>query len=287
VVRGETVVNALWRVRRPDGTEIVAQGSAAPVVGDNGARLGAVVTMRDVTAEHELDRQKDEFVAAASHDLRTPLTAIKGWAQLLRQRADADPARAGDLRALGAIETQANVIDRLIDELLAASRLRVGEAIALDLTAFDLVDFAGRLVAQAQALAVGHRVRLLAPDPVPGRWDESKLEQIVGNLIANAIKYSPDGGEIEVSVTRDGDEARLVVRDQGLGIPATALPRLFDRYYRVERAGSAGAIHGLGLGLFSAQRLTTRHGGRIEVASDHGYGSAFTLILPLVTSDEP
>ena len=287
VQRGETVVNALWRIRRPDGTEIVAQGSASPVVGDNGERLGAVVTMRDVTAEFELDRQKDDFVAAASHDLKTPLTAIKGWAQLLHQRADRDPTRDGDRRALRAIETQANVLDRLIEELLAASHLRGNEPIALALTAFDLVDFAERLVAQTRALAAGHRVRLIAPDPVPGRWDEAKLEQIVGNLIANAIKYSPDGGEIEVGVTLATDEARLTVRDQGLGIPATALPRVFDRYFRVERTGPAGAIHGLGLGLFSAQRLATRHGGRIEVASDHGRGSAFTLILPLVTSDEP
>ena len=117
---------------------------------------------------------------------------------------------------------------------------------------------------------------------VRGRWDESRLEQIAANLLGNAIKYSPAGGPIVVVVERGGDQAWLAVRDEGIGVPAAELDRIFEQFYRAENAiGDPETLRGLGLGLFSARRRASLHGGRIEVESELGRGSTFTLVLPI------
>lgn len=280
-LHGETVIDAEWRIRRPDGAEVIAQGSAAPVIAEDGTRLGAVLTLRDITVQRELERSRADFIATASHDLKTPLTSIKGWAQLLLQRAGDDPARGRDAAALTAIVAQANTMQRLIDQLLDASRLQLGQEEPLRPRWVNLVGLARRLVAEHQALTERHELRLTASaERIVGVWDADRVEQIVANLLSNAVKYSPHGGLIAVTVDSDGRDARVAVRDHGLGIPAADLPRIFDRSYRVARHAAAGIL-GTGLGLFSALRLARRMGGRIEVASDEGVGSTFTLVLPL------
>ncbi len=288
VLRGETVVDAEWRIRRPDGSEVVAQGSATPVVAEDGRRLGAVLTVRDVTAEREFQRQKDEFFITASHDLKTPLTSIKGWAQLLRARAERDGARVRDLPALSATEAQAGGMQRLVEQLLDASRLRIGQRLELEPTEFDLTTLARRLVGHYQAMTDRHELRVMTSDSgtVRGHWDEGRIEQVVANLLSNAIKYSPGGGRIEVTVARVEDEARLRVWDEGIGIPAAEQARVFEQFYRAENAAGAdgGAGRGFGIGLFSAQQIAARHRGRIEAESVEGEGSTFTLVLPLEAS---
>ncbi len=131
-----------------------------------------------------------------------------------------------------------------------------------------------------------HRLRIhgVGPGVVVGYWDAGRLEQILGNLISNAIKYSPSGGRVDILVERDDGNARVSVRDQGIGIPREALPHIFEPFYRAPNAPGAETtprIGGLGLGLYIAQRLAQLHGGRIEVESEEGQGSTFTLVLPL------
>ncbi len=285
VRRGETTVGAEWRIRRPDGTEVIAEGSAAPVAAEDGTPLGAVLTLRDVTAQRAFERQKDDFVLTASHDLKTPLTTIKGWAQLLQHRIERDPSRMKDAHAVTAIREQAEAMQHLIEQLLAAARLQLGQEPRVHRRLGDLHVLAVRLVEQHQPLTDHHTLRVVGSGSgeVVGWWDPDLVIQIVGNLLGNAIKYSPGGGLIEIIVGRNNDQARLAVRDEGIGIPRAALARVFERSYRVGTAADARgvAIEGLGLGLFSAQGLATRLGGRIEVESEEGRGSTFTLILPL------
>jgi signal transduction histidine kinase/transcriptional regulator with GAF, ATPase, and Fis domain len=283
---GETVVDAAWLLCRPDGTDLIVEGSAAPLRGEDGTLLGAVQTLQDVTARRAFEREKDAFVTSVTHDLKTPLTSVKGWAQLLKTRAQRDADRTRDLAALGAIVEQAETMQRLLDRLLETARAGTGPGARLRPRSVDLVELADRLVALHQGMTDRHRLSVDgdALAKVVGCFDPDAIGQIIGNLLGNAIKYSPAGGSIRVTVARDGDEARVTVRDRGIGIPAEALPSVFGQYFRAANAVQVTEgmpVEGQGLGLFSAQNLAVRHGGRIEAESVLGEGSAFTLILPL------
>ena len=290
--RGETVVNAGWRLHQPDGSDLIVEGSAAPVLAEDGALLGAVQTLQDVTERRAFEQEKDTFVATVSHDLKTPLTSVKGWAQLLRTRASRDPERARDMVALNAIVEQAEEMGRLLDGLLETWRATAsGRAPKLQRRRVDLVELTHWLVAIQQGMTERHRLRVegAGAGKVVGCVDTDAIRQILGNLLSNAIKYSPAGGPVVVTVSGDGGEARIAVEDRGIGIPPGALPRVFTQYFRAENAlqAAAGApTDGQGLGLFSAQNLAARHGGRIEATSVEGEGSTFTLILPLAECEE-
>ncbi len=240
---------------------------------------------------HEAVRVRDEFLATVSHDLNNPLTIIKGRADLLRRRARRDSTRQDELPDLDAIDRQVDTMRRLLGQLLDASRLEMGQELELRLREVDLAALARRLGEQYRATTNRHEIRIQVrtAEPVVGRWDPDRLEQIVGNLLSNAIKYSPRGGAIEVVVDREADLARLAVRDEGVGIPAEALSRLFQPFYRANATSSvpgAAKIRGLGLGLFSSYRLAMQHGGRIIVQSRVDQGSTFTLELPLAPRRE-
>jgi PAS domain S-box-containing protein len=279
VVRGETVVGALWRVRRPDGTESVLQGSAAPVLAEDGSRLGAVLTMHDVTVERELERQRDAFLATLTHDLKSPVTVIQGYAQLLRSqlaRADAAPML---LEATGHIHASARRIDGMLDELVDLAQLRLGRLLALDRRPTDLVALATAAAAQHQAATERHRVELrCAAHALVGLWDQRRLARVLDNLVGNALKYSPAGGLVEVEVRREGDTAVLSVRDPGIGIPADELPRVLEPF---GRATNATGFAGMGIGLASVRHLVAQHGGDVVIDSEEGVGTTVAVRLPL------
>jgi signal transduction histidine kinase len=206
-----------------------------------------------------------------THELRTPVAGIKGNAQLMQRRGQYSE------RAVEAIVAQADRLGRLIEDLLLASQIEA-DRLLLRRADRDLVGEARDAVAQLGE--VGSVVRVEAPDaPLIVSIDRQRLGQVWANLLTNAIKYSPDGGEILVRVDRQANEARVTVIDHGVGIPPEAVPRLFDRFYRVAKA--ADEAPGLGLGLYLSTRLVQAHGGRIEVRSTPGQGSAFTVVLPL------
>jgi PAS domain S-box-containing protein len=287
---GETVIDAEWRIRRADGAEIIAQGSASPVVSDRGRRVGAVLTVRDVTTQRTIEREKDEFLAAASHDLKGPLTVIKGSAELLERRVQTSQwtgaawLEAGLSRIVGASNTTVD----LINEFLDIGRLRLGRPLELQCAPTDLVSLARQIIADYQVSTERHTIQLRAStSSLVGTWDQARLLRVLGNLLSNAVKFSPAGGEISVEIEHQArnehEWAVIKVRDFGVGIPASEIGRVFQRYHR---AGNVvGRIKGSGIGLASAKFIVEQHGGTIHAESAEGVGTTMTVRLP-VTSDE-
>lgn len=239
------------------------------------------------TAERALEL-RGELIVEITHDLRNPLTAIKGYAQLMRHQlrgiGDAGPQRL--LRSIETIEGTAARMARMIDQLLETSYAELGPALPLDPRPTDLVALAQRMVAEYPRPTSRHHLAFEAEVPeLIGWWDSTYLERVIDNLLGNAVKYSPDGGEIRMTIESvpgsDGD-AVLTVADQGVGIPAVDLPRIFDR---CRRGGNAAAhADGLGVGLTAARRIVEQHGGTIGATSQEGRGATFTVRLPVNVS---
>jgi signal transduction histidine kinase len=276
------VAGAEWRLRRPDGAEVIVQGSAAPVLADDGARLGAVLTLHDVTARRDLERQKDEFVAHISHDLRTPITAIK--ASIGAVLAHAPPTTPPPLRELFVnVDEAADRMTRLVNDLLELTRLQAGR-VQLRRAWIDLRLVAERAARLVEPLARTRRQRLtltLPAEPVMACVDAERLERVLLNLLTNAHQYGRDGGAIELGLSRGANGPVLAVVDDGPGIPAANQGRIFERFYRGEAPGGP-RTPGSGLGLAIASALVELHGGRLRVESRPGAGATFWVALPEV-----
>jgi signal transduction histidine kinase len=233
------------------------------------------------TAERAV-AQRDEVLAAVSHDLRTPLTAIRGQAALQRQSLLTDlPDSERLLGALGKIESAAERMDRWIDDLVDVTRLQEGQALPLKRVAMDVVEIARQAI-DDQLVSGSHAIRLAPESRLPLiLCDPWRLRRVVDNLLANAIKYSPDGSEIIVGVEQlanvGGQWIRLWVRDQGIGIPTSELEQIFEWSHR---ASNVGRIAGHGLGLAGARAIVEQHGGFLTVESEVGVGSMFSVVLP-------
>jgi PAS domain S-box-containing protein len=230
----------------------------------------------------ESNRAKDEFLASVSHELRTPMTAIIGWSKLLRMGADEATTR----EALDSIEKSAAAQAKIVDDLLDVSRISVGKlrfrVEQVDLR--TLVESAARTVAMsAQTKGIDLRTDISASPTVSG--DAGRLEQVVLNLLTNALKFTPSGGVVTVGLSADSGTARIRVRDTGAGIPADFLPRIFQRFQQVEM--SASRSHGgLGLGLSIVRHLVALHGGNVDVRSEGpGKGAEFIVELPIAITD--
>jgi len=259
-----------------------------------GQRIAMLSLIRDVTeqrqaatAAHQLAEEnaalyaqatatlqlREEFIAMASHELKNPLAALRGFAEHLQRRG----TYQGNL--VEAIIQQTARIDRLIRNMLDYSLAQSGH-LQLRLTPVDLVSLVQAAVTQAQILTRQHTVRLEAPShPLVGNWDPDRLDQVLQNLLTNAVKYAPDGGEVLVRVVEAGSLVRVSVTDHGTGIAEEAIPHLFDRFYRSPEAAASHA-GGLGLGLSITQMLVEAHGGQIMVQSRLGEGSTFAIDLP-------
>jgi PAS domain S-box-containing protein len=257
-------------VQHPDGSERVVEARADFLVRD-GERVAMISAIRDVTERKRLDQAQHDFVAMASHDLASPLTVLRARAQLMLRR------QAFDEESLSAILEQTTRMDRLITDLRELAQAE-GGGLSVQRESVDLADLGQEAVERARTLAAGRIVRLESPaTPVVVAGDRDRLGQVLDNLLGNAVKYSSQGGEIVVRVDSTAGVARLSVADEGPGIPADVLPRLFERFYRgVHQAGEAG----LGLGLYISRMLVEAHGGRILAASEPGVGSTFTIELP-------
>ena len=251
-------------------------------------RPAYLASTRDVTARKraeeamkEADRRKDEFLAMLAHELRNPVATINYALRLLRpgDNADADAEAALDIAG-----RQVNHMSRLIDDLLDVSRITRG-LVALRRETVDAAAAVGRVAKAAAPQAESHGLRLTVSPATAPLWvdaDPTRLEQVFANLINNAIKYTPEGGRVEVAVEPDGGEVVVRVRDDGVGIAADMLPRVFDLFAQADRtlARSGG---GLGIGLTVVRRLVEMHGGRITASSDgEGRGSEFVVRLPAV-----
>jgi PAS domain S-box-containing protein len=278
------------RVQRPDGSERIVEARADFLVQD-GMRVAMVSAIRDITERRMADAEREAFVDAAAHDLRNPLTSLKGQVQLLQRRAQREErVESSDLLGrLEAIEAATNQMVRLLDEMMDAASLQAGRTLDLHVVPLDLVVQAKAAVDEAQGRTSRHMIRLASSGPdVVVVWDEARLRRVLSNLLDNAIKYSPAGGEIVVGVRReetaDGVWAELAVSDPGVGIPAVDLPHLFERFHR---GRNVRGIRGTGIGLSGARQIIEQHGGTIAVESVEGRGSTFTVRLPLAGDAVP
>jgi PAS domain S-box-containing protein len=296
---GEPLVGQVERETYSGRPDVWVSTTKMPLRDESGRIIGTFGISRDVTAQiraeaglarqagelgaqnerlRELDRLKDEFVALVSHELRTPLTSIIGYIQLLRDE------RASGLDTdhfAEVIERNADRLLRLVGDLLFLSQMQSGR-LALELRDTDLADLAAEAVEEARPEAAGKHVDLtLSVTPVPRvTVDPTRIAQLLGNLVSNAVKFTPEGGKVEVALAVDGGEAVLSVADTGIGIQAADRERVFERFFRTE-AATQRVIPGSGLGLTISRAIVDAHQGTITVRSDGEHGSTFTVRLPL------
>jgi PAS domain S-box-containing protein len=270
------------RVETPEATRIARDGrrllvslSVSPVRDAEGRVVGASTIARDVSERRRLEELQRDYLAMVTHDLRTPLTAVRGNAQLLQRRGEYRSS------AVEAILVQADRMQRLLDDLADVVRLEGGD-LPLRRATVDLAALARREVAALAAQQPNLAIEVTTPGgPVVGELDGDRLAQVIANLLGNAAKYAPDGGPIRVEVSASDGQARLAVSDNGPGIDPEHQPKLFERFYR---AGATGA-GGLGLGLYISRMLVEAHGGTVGVESAPGFGSTFVVTLPLRATD--
>ena len=265
-----------WRDRVP--VERFFDVTVAPL-DRSGEDRALVLTLRDVTEALRVERMRADFVANASHELRTPLASLLGFVETLQGPAR-DDARARD-RFLAIMAEQARRMARLIDDLLSLSRIegnlhvRPAEAVDLALAVRHVTETLTTLAAES-----GAAIEVDAPEPVVVAGDRDEILRVAENLVENAIKYGEGGGRIEVKVAAQRRQGVLTVRDYGPGIAPEHLPRLTERFYRID-AGQSRAKGGTGLGLAIVKHIVARHRGRLQIDSDVGHGTLITVSIPL------
>lgn len=251
-----------------------------------GNQDGAVVLLRDVTERRRAEQMRSEFVANVSHELRTPLTSIRGFVETLLDSGTDDPEMTRHF--LGIIASETGRLSKLVEELLYLSKIEERRVVHR-WQRVEIGDLVDRVLAVCgnHAEEKGISIRANLPSRLPPLFgDPDMLAQVLINLMDNAIKYTPSGGNVTVSASTEEDEIRIDVADTGVGIPADSLSRIFERFYRVDKARSR-ELGGIGLGLAIVKHIIKGHGGRVEVKSAPGRGSVFTIYLPLENPSEP
>jgi two-component system phosphate regulon sensor histidine kinase PhoR len=255
--------------------------SASPLRDERGGQIGALLTLNDVTELRRLERARSDFVANVSHEIRTPVTLIKGYAETLLGETPPEPETTAHF--LETILRQADRLCGLVDDTLSLAGLERSEVtgdVPREKTGLrGVVDAAVNLFG-AKAREKDLRIQVSCPQDLEVQGQAFLLEQALINLLDNAIKYSDSGGEVHVEVERVNGEVEIRVRDTGQGIAQEHLPRIFERFYRIDKARSRG-LGGTGLGLAIVKHIMNLHGGRVTVESTLGKGSCFTLHLPV------
>jgi PAS domain S-box-containing protein len=287
IARGERIDHYLTRRRRKDGVVIDVSVTISPVHDKTGTIVGASAIGRNVTAQQDATkealRMREEFISVAAHELRTPLTTMYARLQLVERRlarSDLDPTTVQ--RDVTLVRQAADRLKLLIDRLLDISRITAGR-LQLDR---EVTDVAAMMTSTALMLAEtsGRQIEVRAPDP-PESYrmvvDGVRLEEVVVNLIDNALKYSPDGTAIDVELTSSPDAVRIAVRDRGPGIGVTERTRIFEPFHRSSTTG----VPGVGLGLHIAKQIVELHGGTLTVEAPADGGSRFIVDIPRNAAD--
>jgi two-component system phosphate regulon sensor histidine kinase PhoR len=250
---------------------------------ERGTVTGVLCVFNDVTELRNVERMKSDFVSTVSHELRTPLTAIKGFVRTLLE----DPTgeyydQTTRLEFYNIIDTECDRLIRLISDLLNVSRIERGLPLHMNYSQVDVSAVVEQCLTFHRGYTDHHELVTRIPPNLPAlEADRDKLDQVLSNLISNAIKYSPDGGRITVSVTDGGTEMHFAVSDQGMGIPAEHLEKVFQRFHRVH-SGDSQRVGGTGIGLFLTKSLVEAHGGAIRAESNPGRGSTFHFTIPKI-----
>jgi two-component system phosphate regulon sensor histidine kinase PhoR len=263
-----------------DDAEISLQVRGTTLRDCANATIGALIALNDVTRLRHLENVRKDFVANVSHELRTPLTSIKGFIETLQSGAFEEPANAK--RFLGIVAAQVDRLDTIVEDLLTLSSIEKGtDSHAIECANGEIADVVAAAINDCTNLAQSRRIRI-DYSPVSGhiaRINPSLLQQAVINLLENAIKYSYEGGIVTVGVTTTPADSCITVGDRGIGIEPQHISRLFERFYRVDKARSR-KLGGTGLGLAIVKHIVTAHGGSVSVESSPGKGSTFTIHLP-------
>lgn len=286
LMRGEIVQGEQLLLRNAaTGIDIPVLMNTAPLRQADG-HVGAVAAFQDISAIRNLERERQAFLTTITHDLKNPLTVIRGQAQMAQIAAGRLPPPAGTalIDRLSTIVAMTSRIAAMINDLLDSARLQSGDPLALERQTADLVSLVQRAATATQSSGAGPVIRVEPALPsLRATVDIPRLERVIDNLLANAVKYSRSPGVVTVRVERERDAAGawavVTVSDQGLGIPAADLPHIFERFRR--GANVVGRIAGTGLGLASARQIVEAHGGTIAAASEEGRGTIVTVRLPL------
>jgi two-component system phosphate regulon sensor histidine kinase PhoR len=281
----EEITRFLDRGPQHDPVRHILNAQLTVLTSHEGSRLGTMLVITDVTTQRDLGQMKDDFVSYVAHELRSPLSAIHGYAYLLKSEELEFPEQQR-LDMLVSIQDQCNRLNRMVNDMLDISGIEAAQEVQLNRSEIDLVALCEKVLDDQRATIPEGEEIFLSLDcesrPLIIYADADRLEQVLINLISNAIKYSPDGGTVAVNLARSGtasDEIVVSVTDTGMGMTGEQLTRLFEKYYRTPDAQMRG-IRGTGLGLHLVKRLVEAHGGRIEVKSEYKQGSTFTVTLP-------
>lgn len=280
---GDMIDSVELLVRLGDGRETPILASAAPLRELDQTIAAVIVVLRDIRALKDAAKLKDEFVSVVSHELRSPMTPIRGFVQLVTRDLIREGNHDQHVKWLQSISGHVDRMTRLVDDLLDVSRLRSG-TLDIRLEPTDLAAVCEEVVSSRQAGAASHTILFnYRGGAIVGSWDHDRLHQVVDNLVGNAIKYSPAGGTVTVDlgIDRGSKSVRLAVTDEGPGIPEEDRDRVFGAFYRTHEA-TISQISGLGLGLYIVSELVYAHGGTIEYGEGSTGGASFIVHLPLI-----
>jgi signal transduction histidine kinase len=273
-----------WTYVRHDGSHLPVEVAVTPRANAEGTTVGYIFVGTDLTRALEVARLKDEFIGLVSHELRTPLASILGYLELLRDD-DVAPLDEDQLQYLGIAERNAHRLLRLVGDLLFTAQVGSGK-FPLSLSDVTMNDVVSGTIESARPVAAAAGVELLVelPDDSPlVRGDTIRLGQACDNLLSNAIKFTPRGGSVTVGLSATGPNAVVTVRDTGMGIPADELDQLYSRFFRASTA-TRNAVAGVGLGLTITKAIVIAHGGNLDVESEEGVGTKFSMSLPALAT---
>ena len=282
VLDGKGVYEEEYQVKWPDGSTHWIAASGRGQYGEDGQLIAITGVTLDVTKRKMEDERKDAFIGIASHELKTPLTTVKGFTQLLKRQMHRLGMRE-QTTTLARMEEQINALNKLVNELMDITRIQAGK-IECNWEEVNIEELV-RNIAEVQQQAVGQREGCQHVIKVSGAiqrtivGDRAHLERVFNNLITNAIKYSPKANEVDIWVGCTSEGALVKIRDYGIGISQEEVEHIFDRFYRAS-AAKKQAIEGLGMGLWIAREIIDLHGGKILVESREGEGSTFCVELP-------
>lgn len=279
--RGERVEHFETKRRTKSGKLIDVSLSISPLKDRNGKIVGISKIARDITFKKLEEQRKNDFVAMVSHELKTPLTTIHSYVQLLLAKS----LKEGDdfhIKALSRTEVQTKRMTAMINDFLSVARLEVGE-MSIHKKDFDLESLANEIILDVEFLTTRHHIQLVGCESIHVHGDRDKIGQVLNNLLTNAIKYDPKGGPIILGCEKNNDKVRIFVQDQGVGIKEESQKRLFERFYRAEN-DELKMVSGFGIGLYLVSEILRHHGSQIELQSKENEGSTFSFSLDLVSS---
>ncbi|HEU5145434.1 MAG TPA: PAS domain S-box protein, partial [Chryseosolibacter sp.] len=266
------------RLLHKDGFPIWVSESLSAIRNERGEAESAVAVILDISSRKELEEQKDEFIGIASHELKTPVTSIKAYTELLQERLE----KTGHEENVMLINKLGSQVDRLVElirNLLGTTRIAEGKMV-LNLETLDLRELVKEQIEEFKRFSNKHKFVLKSSDVRPVDADRERITQVLTNLLSNAVKYSPDGGKVGVTIEEEDNEVKVTIADKGVGIADDAKDRIFDRFFRASTATNE-TQPGMGLGLYITAGIVHRHGGTISFESKIGKGSKFWFILPI------